>query len=75
MYLPSYIFQLACVGARLVEAGGVLRQSREAVPSAHRRTDRHTAWLMDRHTHELWYEKNKEKLDQQRKKGCVLAVV
>ena len=29
----------------------------------------------DRQTHELWYEKNKEKLDQQRKKGWVLAVV
>ena len=29
----------------------------------------------DRHTHELWYNKNKEKLDQQRNKGWVLAVV
>ena len=30
---------------------------------------------LDRHTHELWYKKNKEKLDQYRKKGWVLAIV
>ena len=29
----------------------------------------------DRQTHELWYKKNKEKLDQQREKGWVLAVM
>ena len=25
--------------------------------------------VWDRHIHELWYKKNKDKLDQQRKKG------
>ena len=29
----------------------------------------------DRQTHEPWYTKNKEKLDQQRKKGFVLIVM
>ena len=31
--------------------------------------------VWDRHIHELWYKKNKDKLDQQRKKGWAVAAV
>ena len=65
MYIP-----VSTCTCRLVEAG--------RVKQFHLHTGGQTDILLgswDRQTHEVWYKKNKEKLDQQRKRGWVLVVM